>query len=109
MCCISPGYAAGVADDVDDEDRIVGILASGNATYTGAQLLDMLHDAGYRVVREAMVPQFEDLDVVAEVLAELGSHHGRVQHNYQDAAAASTTIRQLRELACLVLRVDPDG
>lgn len=90
-------------------DAVAVILGRGHSMVDGHEILGNLEEAGYRVVRAGMVPQFDDLDDVAAMLSRLGSWGGQVQHNSIRARDASTTIRQLRDLAVLVLRIDPDA
>ena len=104
-----PGYAAGVADDIDDDDRIVGILATGNSHYTGAQILDMLHTAGFRVVRAGMVPKFDDIDAVARMLDVLRGVSGFESASAEEINDASGLLTGLREAAMGVLRIGPGG
>jgi len=72
------------------------------------RVLSELESAGYRVVPAGLVPQFDDLSEVADILNRLGNWSNSV-HNSQQAKTSAALIRQLRDLACLVLRVDQEA
>jgi hypothetical protein len=89
-----------------NRDSVARIIQLGNEQFSGDEILTKLENEGYRVVRAGMVPKLDDLDDVAAVLGRLGINGGQVQHNRCAAHEAALTIRQLRDLALAVLRID---
>lgn len=90
-----------------DRERVARILGDG-VLDTGLGFLDSLEASGYRVVPAGLVPQFDDLSEVADILNRLGNWTNAT-HQPQQAKSAAILIRQLRDLACLVLRVDMES
>lgn len=88
-----------------DRDRVAQIIGQDNSCIGGHQLLDHLEAEGYRVVRAGMVPKFDDLDSISMMLEVLAQ---RVDGHSAEANQADLTLRTLRDLALLVLRIDRD-
>jgi hypothetical protein len=93
---------------VINRERVGELLADGNASFTGEQLLTRLEDNGYRVVRAGMVPMLDDLETVANMLhARPQVRTGGVMQR-RDAVAAAELLDELRSWAIVLLRLDPD-
>jgi hypothetical protein len=91
---------------VINRDRVAGIIGAGNPTTSGHDLLTRLEDAGYRVVRAGLVPRFDDLDDISRVMDDVGRFSGHVLNTSGEAKQAALTIRHLRDLALMVLRIE---
>lgn len=85
-----------------DRERVVEIL---QRTHEGADPLEALEEAGYAVVRAGMVPRLDALDEAEQMLTRLWHISGQI-HSPGKAGDAATQIRQLRELALMVLGID---
>lgn len=90
-----------------NRDEIAAHLSSSTPA-DGYQVLEVLETHGYRVVPAGLVPQFEDLDTVTRLLKVLGDVGGRI-HNPVKCREAANQLEWLRDLAILVLRIDPDA
>jgi hypothetical protein len=91
-----------------DRDRVADIIHAGNQNAGGHEILERLETAGYRVVREGMVPQIEDLDATQWMLGAAQPLAGRLAGAAHDVRKASETVTLLRDLALVVLRIDRD-
>jgi hypothetical protein len=90
-----------------NRDEITAYL-DRTASLGGDRQLEELETHGYRVVPAGLVPQFEDLDTVTRLLKVLGDVGGRI-HNPVKCREAANQLEWLRDLAMLVLRIDPDA
>lgn len=90
-----------------DRDRVADIIHAGNQNAGGHEILGRLETAGYRVVREGMVPRIEDLDATQWMLNAAQSAIQKLTSPH-DARKASEQIAALRDLALVVLRIDRD-
>jgi hypothetical protein len=86
-----------------DREYVAQILRDNR----GQEALEALEAEGYEVVRAGLVPQLDALDDAERMLDCLGEISGAI-HDPGKARHAATQIRQLRELALLVLRIDRD-
>ena len=88
-----------------DRERVARILGDG-VLDTGLEMLDSLEAAGYRVMPEAMVPQLDDLQSITSMLSRVGGASINSVRPVNRAKESADLLIQLRDLACLVLRID---
>lgn len=86
-----------------DRGHVIEIIEEG--LRNSGDPLEALESEGYRVVRAGMVPHLDALDEAEQMLTRLWHISGAI-HSPQEAGEAATQIRQLRELALMVLGID---
>jgi hypothetical protein len=90
---------------VIDRERVAGLIGSHYGQGHGEDVLGQLEDAGYRVVRAGMVPDFKSLETVQGRFAEMAEMMTkRLSDNAFRTTASS--ISQVIQLSMIALGID---